>query len=123
MLDADWSKRATQCADFEWFSGMVTSDGWRVVVVQQDTLRVTDGVKYEEREKSNCDLDLTDATNVDFLHTMVKKAWDNDEIEVKRKNGMWIVEVPFWPFLLFSDTAAKTLIVALENVPDHLSRA
>lgn len=123
MLDADWSRRATGCADFEWFSGMVISGRYRVVVVQKDTLRLTDGVKYEERRKSDCDLDLTDSVNVDFLLTMVKNAWGSDKIEVKRKNGMWITEVPFWPFLLFSDTAAKTLIVALENVPAHLSRA
>ena len=123
MLDSDWSRRATQCTDFEWFSGMVISGGYRVVVVQADTLRITDGAKYEERKKSDCDLDLADAVNVDFLLTMVKNAWKDDKIEVKRKNGMWISEVPLWPFLLFSDTAAKTLIVALENVPNHLSRA
>jgi hypothetical protein len=102
---------------------MVISGRYRVVVVQKDTLRITDGVKYEERRKPDCDLDLTDLVNVDFLLTMVKNAWKDDKIEVKRKNGMWIAEVPFWPFLLFSNTAAKTLIVALENVPDHLSRA
>ena len=123
MLDADWSRRATRCAHFEWFSGMVISGRYRVVVVQKDTLRITDGVKYEERRKSDCDLDLTDSVNADFLLTMVKNAWKDDKIEVKCKNGMWIAEVPFWPFLLFSNTVAKTLIVALENVPDHLSRA